>query len=248
MKEKERLERALRIALDRAYQEVAREPGLALDVAVADRCARVESWRDVERLINRLEDMEREMGVVHVSISGKARILASEDKPELMEEDDPDFSQDQVVRQELRRLGLPVNLIGPRLGRIVRHLPLGAIVETADTKDWWILSRWGATWTSTPIHRMAFVRAGYPPRIAELLYKGEAVSDDAVRAERLLMRLEKLGYEVHCWLEPQEPRQADEWVAMALVDGVDVGQAWGKNREEAILALARELGHAEAAD
>ncbi|MGM8838353.1 hypothetical protein [Thermus sp. 93170] len=107
---------------------------------------------------------------------------------ELMEEGGSDpFAQDQVVRQALQRLGLPVNLIGPLLRRVVRYLPLGAIVETAETGDWWVLSRWGVSWTSTPIHPMAFVRAGYPPRIAELLYKGQEISEEAVKAERPLM-------------------------------------------------------------
>lgn len=274
---KERLERALGIALDRAKREMRALIGradnppviaLALDrmAAEVDPVAeparalnafdrhlgldRLASWADVQRVLNALEAVEEAEGIRHVSISAPGRILASEHNEELMEEGGSDpFAQDQVVRQALQRLGLPVNLIGPLLRRVVRYLPLGAIVETAGTGDWWVLSRWGVSWTSTPIHPMAFVRAGYPPRIAELLYKGQEISEEAVKAERLLMRLQELGYEVTVWPEPRDSSlESWEWIAMALVDGVEVAEAWGTNHDEAIVALARELGHAEAAD
>lgn len=191
---KERLERALGIALDRAKREMRALIGradnppviaLALDrmAAEVDPVAeparalnafdrhlgldRLASWADVQRVLNALEAVEEAEGIRHVSISAPG----------------------------------------------------------------------------------AFVRAGYPPRIAELLYKGQGISEEAVKAERLLMRLQELGYEVTVWPEPRDSSlESWEWIAMALVEGVEVAEAWGTNHDEAIVALARELGHAEAAD
>ena len=126
---KERLERALGIALDRAKREMRALIGradnppviaLALDrmAAEVDPVAeparalnafdrhlgldRLASWADVQRVLNALEAVEEAEGIRHVSISAPGRILASEHNEELMEEGGSDpFAQDQVVRQAM---------------------------------------------------------------------------------------------------------------------------------------------------
>ncbi|ULR41225.1 hypothetical protein [Thermus sp. NEB1569] len=148
-----------------------------------------------------------------------------------------------VIALALDRMAAEVDPVAEparALNAFDRHLGLDRLASWADVQR--VLNALEAVEEAEGIRHVSI-------RIAELLYKGQEISEEAVKAERLLMRLQELGYEVTVWPEPRDSSlESWEWIAMALVEGVEVAEAWGTNHDEAIVALARELGHAEAAD
>jgi hypothetical protein len=105
-----RYEQALRIALERAEVPDGKDPRhLDLYVAGLDYIKwnypddpLIAAWRDVERIVNTLESIEREMGISHV-------------RPV------PTHRRDDAVLARLQNLGYDVRMqkeIGPRDGEI----------------------------------------------------------------------------------------------------------------------------------